>query len=43
MDHIEQKICDIIDSKKDEIIDFGTDIFCHAERATKKYAQAESL
>ena len=36
LDHIEQKICDIIDSKKDEIIDFGTDIFCHAELGYKE-------
>jgi len=31
MDRLEQKICDIIDSKKDEIIAFGHDIWCHAK------------
>lgn len=31
MDRLEQKICDIIDSKKDEIIAFGHDIWTHAE------------
>lgn len=36
LDKIEQKICDIIDSKKDEIINFGTDIFCHAELGYKE-------
>lgn len=36
LDHIEQKICEIIDSKKDEIIEFGTDIFNHAELGYKE-------
>ncbi len=36
MDKIEQKICEIIESKKDEIIAFGRDIFCHAELGFKE-------
>ena len=36
MDKIEQKICDIIESKKDEIMAFGRDIFCHAELGYKE-------
>ena len=36
MDRIEQKICDIIESKKDEIMAFGQDIFCHAELGYKE-------
>ncbi len=36
MDRIEQKICEIIDSKKDEIIAFGRDVFCHAELGFKE-------
>ena len=36
MDRIEQKICDIIESKKDEIMAFGQDIFCHAELGFKE-------
>lgn len=31
MDRIEQKICEIIDSNKDKICDFGRDIWHHAE------------
>ncbi len=37
MDHIEQKICDIIDSKKDEIIAFGRDIWRSAELGYREY------
>ncbi|MBQ8604679.1 MAG: amidohydrolase [Oscillospiraceae bacterium] len=36
LDRIEQKICDIIEAKKDEIIAFGTDIFEHAELGYKE-------
>ena len=36
MDRIEQKICDIIESRKDEIMAFGKDIFCHAELGFKE-------
>ena len=36
LDQIEKKILDIIDSKKDEIIAFGTDIFQHAELGFKE-------
>ena len=35
-DHIEQKICDILEAKKDEIIAFGKDIFDHAELGYKE-------
>ena len=37
MDRLEQKICDIIDSKKDEIIAFGRDIWTHAELGSVSY------
>ena len=40
MDRIEQKICDIIESKKDEIMAFGRDIFCHAELGYKEVRTA---
>ncbi|MBQ5327168.1 MAG: amidohydrolase [Oscillospiraceae bacterium] len=36
LDRIEQKIVDIIESKKDEIIAFGTDIWNHAELGYKE-------
>ncbi len=36
MDKIEQKICEIIDGKKEEIMAFGRDIFCHAELGYKE-------
>ncbi len=36
MDRIEQKICEIIDSKKEEIMAFGRDVFCHAELGFKE-------
>ena len=39
-DPIEQKIIDIIDSKKDEIIAFGDDIWHHAELGYKEVRTA---
>ena len=36
MDQIEEKICRIIDSRREEIIAFGRDIFCHAELGYKE-------
>ena len=36
MDKIEQKICEIIDGKKEEIMAFGRDVFCHAELGFKE-------
>lgn len=36
LDAMEKKICDIIDAKKDEIIEFGRDIFNHAELGYKE-------
>ncbi|MEA4921579.1 MAG: amidohydrolase [Clostridiaceae bacterium] len=40
MDKLEQKICDIIDSKKDEIIAFGRDIWTHAELGYREFRTA---
>ncbi|MFR5600944.1 MAG: amidohydrolase [Lachnospiraceae bacterium] len=46
MDKLEQKICSIIDSRQDEIIAFGRDLWTHAElgfrefRTTGKFADA---
>ena len=40
MDRLEQKICDIIDSKKDEIIAFGRDIWTHAELGYREFRTA---
>jgi len=39
-DHIEQKICDILEARKDEIIAFGKDIFDHAELGYKEVRTA---
>ncbi|MBQ3008038.1 MAG: amidohydrolase [Oscillospiraceae bacterium] len=36
LDRIEQKICDILEAKKDEIIAFGTDVWEHAELGYKE-------
>ena len=35
-DPIEKKICDIIEARRQDIIDFGQDIFCHAELGYKE-------
>lgn len=43
MDKLEQKICDIIDSKKDEIIAFGRDIWTHAELGYREFRTAEKF
>jgi len=40
LDRIEQKIVDIIESKKDEIIAFGQDIYDHAELGYKEFRTA---
>ena len=40
MDRLEQKICDIIDGKKDEIIAFGRDIWTHAELGYREFRTA---
>ena len=36
LDRIEQKICEILEAKKDEIIAFGNDIWNHAELGYKE-------
>ena len=43
MDKIEQKICDIIDSKKEEIMAFGRDIFCHGELGFKEVRTSQKF
>lgn len=43
MDKLEQKICDLIDSKKDEIIAFGRDIWTHAELGYREFRTAEKF
>ncbi len=40
LDRIEQKICDILEAKKDEIIAFGNDIWNHAELGYKEVRTA---
>ena len=40
MDKLEQKICDIIDSKQEEIIAFGRDIWTHAELGYREFRTA---
>lgn len=40
MDKLEQKICDIIDSKKEEIMAFGRDIWTHAEMGYREFRTA---
>ena len=36
LDKMEQRICDLIDAKQEEIIAFGRDIYCHAELGYKE-------
>jgi len=36
LDKMEQRICDIIDARQEEIIAFGRDVFCHAELGYKE-------
>lgn len=43
MDQIEQKIIQIIDEKKDEIIAFGRDIYTHAELGYKEFRTSEKF
>jgi metal-dependent amidase/aminoacylase/carboxypeptidase family protein len=40
MDRTEQRILELIDAKKDEIIAFGRDIFHHAELGYKEHRTA---
>ncbi len=40
MDRMEQKICSIIDQHRDEIIEFGRDIWHHAEMGYKEFRTA---
>ena len=40
MDRIEQKICEVIDSRAEEIKAFGRDIWCHAELGYKEFRTA---
>lgn len=43
MDRIEKRICDIIDQHRDEIIEFGRDIWCHAEMGYKEFRTAKKF
>lgn len=43
MDRLEQKICDIIDSRQDEIIAFGRDLWHHAELGFMETRTAEKF
>lgn len=43
MDKIEQRICDIIDQHRDEIIEFGRDIWHHAEMGYKEFRTAKKF
>lgn len=43
MDRIEQKILDIIEARKDDIIAFGDDIWHHAERGFQEFRTSEKL
>ena len=43
MDRIEEKIVQIIDSKRDEIIEFARDIYDHAELGYKEFRTAEKF
>lgn len=43
MDKIEQRICDLIDQHKDEIIAFGRDIWHHAEMGYKEFRTAKKF
>ena len=41
MDKIEQKICDIIDAHRDELIAFGEDLWTHAELGFQEFRTQE--
>ena len=43
MDAVEQKIIDIIDEHRDEIIDFARDIYSHAELGYKEFRTSEKF
>ena len=43
LDETEQKIIDIIDSHRDQIIDFAKDIYTHAELGYKEFRTAEKF
>ena len=43
MDAIEKKIIEIIDSHKDELIDFARDVYDHAELGYKEFRTAEKF
>lgn len=43
MDKIEQKICDIIDAHRDELIAFGEDLWTHAELGFQEFRTAEKF
>ena len=41
MDRIEEKIIKIIDDNREKIIDFGNDIYTHAELGYKEFRTAK--
>ena len=43
MDKIEQKICDIIDAHREELIAFGEDLWTHAELGFQEFRTAEKF
>lgn len=43
LDETEQKIINIIDSHRDQIIDFAKDIYTHAELGYKEFRTAEKF
>ena len=43
MDRIEQRICEIIDSRAEEIKAFGRDIWCHAELGYKEFRTSKKF
>ena len=43
LDETEQKIIDIIDAHRDQIIDFAKDIYTHAELGYKEFRTAEKF
>lgn len=43
MDTVEKRIIDLIDSHRDEIIDFARDIYCHAELGYKEFGTSKKF
>ena len=43
MDRIEEKICQIIDNRQEEIIAFGRDIWTHAELGYREFRTAKKF